>query len=214
MAYGSASHKSYYGSPKNQGRTNACWAFAATAVCEGINGRMGARGYLSEQETADCTQGSTIARGGRHDSALRATQSRGHLASLQCYPFVSRDGYCNYRGKPNALRFRITGVFQVRGDSGLAQALSSGPVAVGMSFDRRLSAYRGGIYRDRSCMNTRGNHAVTAIGYTSSYWEIRNSYGTGWGEGGYGRFTRSVNNMCRISEFSFGVRTSSNGQEE
>jgi len=213
-AYGSSSFKSYFGAVKNQGRTNACWAFAGTAVCEGLNGKFGSRGHLSEQETADCTSGSTIARGGLHSKALQATQSRNHLATLRDYPFVSRDGNCNYRGKRNALRFRITRVYQVRGDNGLAQALNSGPVAVGMAFDQRLSGYRGGIYHDRSCMNTRGNHAVTAVGYTSSYWEIRNSYGTTWGEGGYGRFTRGVNNMCRISEYAFGVSASSAGEEE
>jgi len=212
--WGSSSFKSYYGAIKNQGRTNACWAFAGTAVCEGLNGKFGSRGHLSEQETADCTSGSTIANGGFHNKALQATQSRNHLATLRDYPFRSRDGRCDYRNKRNALRFRITRVYQVRGDSGLAQALNSGPVAVGMAFDRRLSGYRGGIYTDRSCMNTRGNHAVTAIGYTSSYWEIRNSYGTTWGEYGYGRFTRGVSNMCRISEYAFGVSASSAGEEE
>ena len=35
------------------------------------------------------------------------------------------------------------------------------------------------------------DHAVTAIGYGTdngkNYWLIRNSWGTDWGEGGYGR---------------------------
>ena len=29
------------------------------------------------------------------------------------------------------------------------------------------------------------NHAVVAVGYTASDWELRNSWGSGWGNGGY-----------------------------
>merc|ERR1711862_311115 len=36
------------------------------------------------------------------------------------------------------------------------------------------------------------NHAVMAVGFDAgSYWKIRNSWGTGWGEAGYIRVTQS-----------------------
>merc|ERR1711973_671882 len=204
------------GPAKNQRNTNACWAFAATAVLEGYTSITGGRYIaLSEQETADCTQGSTVARGGMHNNALSAIQRYGHLTTSANHPFQYRDAYsCNTaRSKPNALPFRITGVRKVYGDSGLASALNSGPVAVGMGFDRRLSAYRGGIYRDRSCMSVQ-NHAVTAVGYTSSYWIVRNSYGTGWGESGHVRFTRQYQNMCHIVSHSYYITVQRAGQEK
>jgi len=208
-----ANHQGRMGPAKNQRNTNACWAFAATAVLEGYTSIVGGRYIaLSEQETADCTSGSTVRRGGMHNRALEAIQRTGHLTTAAYLPFTYRDGYsCNTRN-PNALPFRITGVRKVYGDNGLAAALNSGPVAVGMGFDRRLSAYRGGIYTDRSCMSVQ-NHAVTAVGYTSSYWIVRNSYGTGWGESGHVRFTRLYQNMCHITSHSFYITVQRNGQE-
>jgi len=209
-----ANHQNRFGPAKNQRNTNACWAFAATAVLEGHTAIVGGRYVaLSEQETADCTSGSTVARGGYHNRALQAIQRTGHLTSAANLPFTYRDGYsCNTRN-PNALPFRITGVRKVYGDNGLASALNSGPVAVGMGFDRKLSAYRGGIYYDRGCMSVQ-NHAVTAVGYTSSYWIVRNSYGTGWGERGHVRFTRQYQNMCHISSYSYYITVQRSGQEK
>ena len=210
-----SNHQGRYGPVKSQIPTNACWAFAATAVLEGhtaiINGRYTA---LSEQEVADCTPGSTILNGGFHNHALQAVQRTQHLATAADFPFTRRDGnHCNTQHR-NALPFRITGVNQIRGDQGLASALASGPVASGMKFHSKLETYNSGIYQDSSCQNTNPNHAVTTVGYTSSYWIVRNSWGTNWGERGYIRFTRQVSNMCHVSGFAFSISVQRNGQEK
>jgi C1A family cysteine protease len=33
--------------------------------------------------------------------------------------------------------------------------------------------------------STNINHGVTAVGYTKTYWIVKNSWGTGWGQKGY-----------------------------
>jgi hypothetical protein len=33
-------------------------------------------------------------------------------------------------------------------------------------------------------------HAVLVVGFGPDYWLVRNSYGDGWGNGGYAKFTR------------------------
>ena len=210
-----SNHQGRYGPAKDQNPTSGCWAFAATAVLEGhtsiINGRYTA---LSEQEVADCTPGSTVRSGGMHNHALQAVQKTQHLASAADFPFTYRDGsHCNTQHR-NALPFRITGVQQIRGDQGLASALASGPVASGMKFDARVRAYQSGIYQDRGCQNSRPNHAVTTVGYTSSYWIVRNSWGTNWGDRGHIKFTRQVSNMCDISAFAFSITVQRSGQEK
>lgn len=43
--------------------------------------------------------------------------------------------------------------------------------------------YKSGIY-DTGC-GTALDHGVVAVGYGDGYYIIRNSWGTGWGEGGY-----------------------------
>ena len=43
--------------------------------------------------------------------------------------------------------------------------------------------YSGGIFNGPCSTDT--DHAVTLVGYTSSYWIVRNSWGTDWGEKGF-----------------------------
>lgn len=40
------------------------------------------------------------------------------------------------------------------------------------------------------------DHAVFLVGYTSSHWIIKNSWGTGWGLNGYGLIP--FDNDCRL----------------
>merc|ERR1712025_1364780 len=73
-------------------------------------------------------------------------------------------------------------------------------------------------YRDGNHCNTQHRNAlpfrITSVGYTGSYWIVRNSWGTSWGESGHVRFTRQHNNMCDISAFAFSVTVQRNGQEK
>ena len=96
-------------------------------------------------------------------------QETQHLASAADFPFTYKDGsYCNTNYR-NALPYKITGVYLLKGDQGLEAALASGPVASGVGFPDRLQAYQTGIYSNLECMNYH-NHAVATVGYTSSYW--------------------------------------------
>jgi hypothetical protein len=53
------------------------------------------------------------------------------------------------------------------------------------------------------------NHAVVIVGYGvdadfGDYWLIRNSWGTSWGENGYGKIARG-SNLCAIAEVTTGL---------
>ncbi|GAM28075.1 hypothetical protein SAMD00019534_112510, partial [Acytostelium subglobosum LB1] len=94
-------------------------------------------------------------------------------------------------------KFQFTGSQFLRDTSvqSLIDALQNGPVSVGMMADTSLENYKGGIY---SC-NTRytsQNHAVLVVGYNAqgNYWIIKNSWGPGWGEGGFFRLTNNNDN--------------------
>jgi len=60
-------------------------------------------------------------------------------------------------------------------------ALAETPVSVAVDAEK-WSPYTGGIF---SNCGTNPDHAVLAVGYDSSSWKVKNSWGTGWGEQGY-----------------------------
>merc|ERR1712226_1242565 len=65
-------------------------------------------------------------------------------------------------------------------------ATPSPSVHVGSSFQH----YSGGIYSDPNCRYGQLNHAVLLVGYNKDswgqgYWIVKNSWGSGWGQGGY-----------------------------
>ena len=188
-----------YGPAKNQNPCGSCWAFAASALLEGhaylVSNRYVA---FSEQEVIDCTHGSGT-NGGIIHNGLTTIKKQNHLTTEASYPYERRDGQCRARQHANALPYRITNVRIVSGDGTMLRELQTAPVAVSMAFPRALQAFRGGLYSGGDCPGVNINHGVTVVGYTNSYWKVRNSWGTNWGESGYIRFSRAVNNICKIS---------------
>lgn len=62
------------------------------------------------------------------------------------------------------------------------------PVSVVMIADRTFSQYKTGIYKcNYTYSDSMINHAVQVVGYnlTGHYYILKNSWGTGWGMGGY-----------------------------
>ncbi|EDS39195.1 conserved hypothetical protein [Culex quinquefasciatus] len=58
-----------------------------------------------------------------------------------------------------------------------------------------------GIYDDEaSCDNSKVNHAMLLVGYTPTYWILKNWWGS-WGEDGYMKLARGKN-MCGISNYA------------
>lgn len=37
------------------------------------------------------------------------------------------------------------------------------------------------------------NHGVSMVGYGDNYWELKNTWGSSWGEGGYFKLKKSDN---------------------
>ena len=80
-----------------------------------------------------------------------------------------------------------------------------------MNLYNSLSVYfyfSSGIYSDPTCTSQPVNHAIVAVGYGTlngvDYWVVRNSWGAGWGIGGYALVKRGVN-MCRIESYAAAV---------
>jgi len=82
-----------------------------------------------------------------------------------------------------------------------------GPIACNVAVPDSLELYTGGIYcDDTGDLST--DHVISVVGWGVSeegekYWTVRNSWGSHWGEGGYFRICRGVNNIAIESSCSW-----------
>jgi len=178
---------------KNQGQCGSCWSFSATGAIEGW-GAATVKGLksLSEQQLVDCSGsvGNQGCNGGWPNRAIGWNAQHGSCAE-SAYPYTARDGACKQCSpviKPN-------GVGTGSGETSLAGQLAALPVSVCVDASGGFQHYSGGTFSG-PC-GTSINHAILAVGYTSSYWIVKNSWGTGWGSGGY-IFMARGKNLCGI----------------
>ncbi|GLD92838.1 hypothetical protein PINS_up001419 [Pythium insidiosum] len=177
---------------QSQGACGSCWAFAVVGATESAyclnNG--GQLTKFSEQQVTSCDRSSYGCHGGFPPNALRYIQQTGLCRGDQ-YPYTSGNGNA---GQCNAgcqkTRIAIRQVARPSGESGLLSALQKQPVVVTVSAGNSVwKQYRGGVVS--SCPSANLDHAVIAVGFDGSSVKIKNSWGTGWGEQGYMRLSRS-----------------------
>ncbi len=77
--------------------------------------------------------------------------------------------------------------------------ITYGPVVSMFSFDNCLWLYGGGVFNEEQ--NQNGSHIVLIIGWDDAKgaWLIKNSYGTDWGESGFGWVKYGSNNIGQWS---------------
>jgi C1A family cysteine protease len=182
---------------KNQASCGSCWAFAAVAAMEGTEKILrGSLPNLSEQQLVDCagSAGNFGCKGGWPAKAMAYVVKNGGICSTASYPYQAHDGRCNTA----CTKVGKTAGAQSVGatDGALVQAINSRPVAVLINASSRpFQSYSGGVFDGQGC-GPQLDHAVTAIGWTSQAYLVRNSWGSSWGEAGYIRMARG--NTCGI----------------
>jgi C1A family cysteine protease len=181
---------------KNQGSCGSCWAFSTTGTIEGFIAVSGATlPDLAEQQLVDCakTPQTKGCSGGWPWAATQWVQTNGGLCSQKDYPYTGRDGSCKKTCTPVS---KVNGVVQQKGEDQLLNGVNQMPVSICLDASGGFQSYRSGVFNG-PC-GTQMNHAVLAVGYTSSYWIVKNSWGTGWGNQGY-IFMARGKNLCGLS---------------
>lgn len=74
---------------------------------------------------------------------------------------------------------------------------ASGPLPIAVDAQSHWQTYTGGIVS--SCAGKSLDHGVLAVGYTSEYWIVKNSWGSSWGESGYIRLAYG-SNQCGLNK--------------
>ena len=146
------------------------------------------------------------------DETCSIYQARGHDNGIECAPI----NVCK-NCEPGAACFvpdqyftyRVGEFAAINGEQAMMQEIyQRGPIACGIAVPDSLEAYTGGIYQD-----TTGDqnivHDISVVGFGVEngvkYWVVRNSWGSHWGESGFVRVIRGVNNIAIETDCAYAV---------
>lgn len=172
-------------SVKDQGSCGSCVAFATCATLESAvliaKNRPGAGFDLSEAHLFYCGTPNSCDKGWFPQKALSFAQKTG-VGLEKNFPYTPGNQPC--RNIPPAVK--VTGQGMAASTIARKAALAKGPVIGCFAVYSDFLAYRSGVYRHVSGHLT-GYHAVCMVGYDDrrGCWIAKNSWGTGWGTGGF-----------------------------
>ena len=176
---------------RNQGGCGSCWVFGTMAAYETSwairNNQMI---DTSEQDVLSCSKtlpgnGSGDCGGGWMEWVTKYLVARG-TGTEASKPYTASNGTCTAIAKPyfaSAWGF-VAGTGQPTVAQLKAALVQHGTLSVGVMATSAFQAYHSGVFNQ----STPGlNHCVALVGWDDSKgaWLIKNSWGTGWGMGGY-----------------------------
>jgi cathepsin B len=203
--------------PGNQGGCGSCWAFAATLaastrLCMASNGTYNTE--ISPQDMNSCTRTSGCRGGWPHCGFLYMSDSgsicggaagkREGLVDNKCDPYTAKDhtggnkcgSHCKsppavaYQTKRSSIKWVAS-----RNEAAMQKEIMTKGAIVNC-FDVYNDFSGRGVYTKGSRATKRGAHAVATIGWGVDkgvkYWLVENSWGKYWGEKGYFRIKRGV----------------------
>jgi len=194
-------------SVKNQGSCGSCWAFSSVGAVESAWAIKHNILYnLSEQELIDCSTQNNGCEGGSMDLAFQYIIENGLCSNLS-YPYTAEEEQCNNTCKSLVKISNYSDIIQNK-EKILMKAVQHQPVSVAIQANKRsFQMYKSGIYSDPDC-GFQLDHGVLLVGYgydkdlNMDYWIIKNSWSESWGENGYIRIQRNIDDsrgLCGIA---------------
>eukprot|EP00455_Lapot_gusevi_P028847 TRINITY_DN308_c0_g1_i1.p1 TRINITY_DN308_c0_g1~~TRINITY_DN308_c0_g1_i1.p1 ORF type:complete len:527 (-),score=215.71 TRINITY_DN308_c0_g1_i1:82-1662(-) len=194
---------------KDQGICGSCWSFGAHQAIEGAYFmKTGKLIRLSSQALVDCSweSGNNGCGGGLDFQAYQWVMKAGGIPSESDYPYLMINGQCHVTNV-SAL-YPITGYVNVTsGDTNaLMDAVATrGPISISLDASQPdFTFYSSGVYDNPACSPTNLDHTVLLAGYDTdaksgqTYWIVKNSWSTHWGNQGYISIA-TRNNVCGVA---------------
>ena len=201
---------------RDQAACGSCWAFSTVGALEcAIKIKDGVVADLSEQWLISDNQEGWGCGGGwfAHDYHLRGSAKHdpyGDNGAVPetAFPYVAQDV------APNGPYPHIywldnwayigTGSTIPTVDEIKSAIMAYGPISVGVYANSAFQAYVGGVFNNND--NKTINHAVVLVGWddtqgSNGVWILRNSWGAGWGEGGYMRIQYGCSSVGYAANF-------------
>jgi len=187
---------------KNQEQCGSCWAFSATENIESV--WMIAKGLtpanfapLAPQQIVDCDTNDGGCNGGDTVTAFQYVISAGGQDTEQTYPYHAVNQNCqfnraNIEASISSFKYATKSLNE---DEMKTATATISPLSICVDA-QPWQFYTAGILMASQC-GTSLDHCVQITGYDTSastpYWEVRNSWGTNWGEKGFIRLEYGKN---------------------
>ena len=208
----------------------SCWAQAsASALSDRIKiARKGAWPdiNIAPQVFVSCSEADKGCNGGLPINAY-AYAHENFLTDETCAIYHGRDGSNGYQCSPvtkcrncspgkdcfipdKFYIYKVGDYGSVKGEEAMKQEIfQNGPIACEIAVPEDFyKNYTGGIYQDKTG-DLNPVHDISIVGYGVEngvkYWLGRNSWGEGWGENGFFRVIRGINNIAIESNCAFAI---------
>ncbi|KRW99656.1 hypothetical protein PPERSA_03457 [Pseudocohnilembus persalinus] len=189
--------KGVSGSVQNQGVCGCCWAFSAVQTVSSLNAiNSGTFTQLSQQQVVSCDHSLGLnsgCNGGNPLISMKYYIAKKGLELDSDYPFEQLDsavvGECEYDASKVFYTNGGAKAVASKDVNAIQAAVANGPISIAINGGSiYFQLYGGGILTNTGC-KANLDHAVNIVGYDTTgstpYWNIKNSWGSSWGESGY-----------------------------
>jgi len=199
---------------KNQEQCGSCWAFSATENIESVwmiakDLTTATFAPLAPQQIVDCDTTDGGCNGGDTITAFQYVIKAGGMDTEASYPYRAINEACHFKpadveAKISAYRYATT--TRNEGEMKAATAMVA-PLSICVDAES-WQFYTSGVMKSSQCERNL-DHCVQITGYNTAtgtpYWEVRNSWGTEWGENGFIRLEYGTNTCGLANEATTAV---------
>jgi len=211
----------YVSEVRDQGGCGSCYAFSSMGMLESrlkVLTKNTKNYTFSPQDIVSCSRLSQGCSGGFPFLIAGRYGKDFGVVDETCNPYTGLDGACSTKKCTRHYTSKYSYVGGYYGGCNEFEMKKSlvhgGPLSVSFEVYSDFMMYKEGVYHHTNLLTSSGfqpfeltNHAVLLVGYghdealKEDYWIIKNSWGTSWGEQGFFRIRRGVDE-CAIESIA------------